>query len=301
MASGFEFPNCGVQARAYSLVQIVPVFGRQADGHRLGAAECRGSRVGTGGIARVVSLYDFKKRRDVVGIAGERPALIETRRECHHAIPRDAAIRGLEPRHAAERGGLANRSSGIGAGGAGYEPGADRGRRPPGRPAGRPARIPGVARGAKPTGLVGRSHREFIHVGLAETYGAGGGQLADDRRIVRRDEIPKHSGCARRAHALGTEDILVRQGNTRQWFGFAPRDTFIRGLRCGQRVLACDRDETVESFVAGGDAREEVLGQFDGTIALVQQAAPQFGDGFMRVHRGGSLHDPGHQVETVSR
>ena len=67
------------------------------------------------GVARVVAPDRLEQQRGVVDAAGERPDLIERRREGDEAVPRDRAVGRLDSDDAAERGGLADRAAGVGA------------------------------------------------------------------------------------------------------------------------------------------------------------------------------------------
>ena len=174
----------------------------------------RGAVVGhrqldAGGIALIEAGHRTQQQRRILGAARDQAALIQARGEGDHAVARHAAIGGLEPGHAAQRRRLADRAAGVGGGGRRHQPGGHRRRRAAGGAARHARDVPGIAHRAEVAGLVGRAHRELVHVGLAEHDHAGGPQALDHRGIVGRDEIRQHARAAGGLLAAGAEDVLV--------------------------------------------------------------------------------------------
>ena len=143
-------------------------------------------------------------------VAGERAALVERGGEGDHPRARDRAVGGLHPDDAAERGGLADRSAGVGAERAGREPARDDGGRPAGGAAGDARTVPGIADVAVGRVLVRRAHRELVHVGLAEDAGTGGEEPLDGGRGVGRHIALEDPRAGGRGQALDAEDVLDR-------------------------------------------------------------------------------------------
>ena len=86
---------------------------------------------------------------------------------------------------------------------------------PPELPPGTARDVPRVLHRAEGRVLVRRAHRELVHVGLAEEHRAGAIELLDHVRVVGRDEVREDLRAARRAPALGAEEILVRDRECR--------------------------------------------------------------------------------------
>ncbi len=85
----------------------------------------------------------------------------------------DQAVGGLHADHAAQRGGLADRTTGVRAEGDRSEPGGHGGGRAAGGAPGHPRRIPWVA-GRPERRVLGRgTHGELVQVGLADGHRAG--------------------------------------------------------------------------------------------------------------------------------
>ena len=142
--------------------------------------------------------------------------LIERARQRHQAVAGHPAVCRFGPHGARHRGGLANRASRVGAGGQRcLEAGQDRGRTATG-PAGDPFQVPRVA--GRPIGRVlgRRTHRELVHIGLAEDGHAGGLDPGDDRALVGRHPALENLGAAGGGHARRGHDVLDGDGNTGQ-------------------------------------------------------------------------------------
>ena len=87
-------------------------------------------------IARIVSTDDLADRSGVGDGGGERADLVERRAERDQAEPRHQPVGGLDPDHAAQRSGLADRAARVRAQGDRGEPGCHGGRDPPDDPPG---------------------------------------------------------------------------------------------------------------------------------------------------------------------
>ena len=127
---------------------------------------------GTGRSALVASRGSWPDRTEatsasVLHAAGERPHLVQRRRERHQAVAAHPPVGRLQPHHAAERGRLADGAAGVGAQGDGHQARGHRGRGAAGRSAGHALEVPRVAGRAERAVLGGRAHGELVHVGLA--------------------------------------------------------------------------------------------------------------------------------------
>ena len=128
-------------------------------------------------------------------VVGERPDLVEARRERDQAVARDPAVGGLEPDDAAQRRGLADRAAGVGAERERREPGRHR----RGRAAARAARARASGRagcGSAPKAEfsvdepIANSSRFVLPIGMPPASR----EAVDDGRGVRRAASPR--GCA---------------------------------------------------------------------------------------------------------
>ena len=125
------------------------------------------------GVHRVVTRDRLEQQRRVGDGVGERPDLVEARREGDQAEPADRAVGRLDADDAAQRGRLADRAAGVRAERERREVGGDRRRRTAARPAGHPRGVVRVARRAERRVLGARPHRELVEVGLADDDRAG--------------------------------------------------------------------------------------------------------------------------------
>ena len=219
--------------------------------------------VDRGRVALVEAGHDRQQARRVLGRARDRPGLVEARGERDHAVTRYATVGRLEPDRIGHGRGLANRTAGVRGRRRRRKSCRHRRRRPAGRAARRPLEVPGISDRAVIAGLVGRPHRELVHVGFAEHHDAGIGQAFHDRRVVRRYEVVEHLRAATRAHATGAEDVLVNDGQPVE----RPAPTggaFGVGTGCRrERLLTRHRDQGIELVVFGRDTIEQRLGHFD--------------------------------------
>src|SRR5690606_25281024 len=140
--------------------------------------------------------------------------LVERRRAGDEAVPRDRAVGGLGADGGGDRGGLADRATGVGAD---RERSLVRRERRSGTTTGATrdtAGVPRVAGGAVGRVLGGRTHRELVHVGLAEDGDPGLAQLRGERRVVGRDPALEDLRPARGGHVRGGEHVLERERHT---------------------------------------------------------------------------------------
>ena len=204
---------------------------------------------------------------------GDDASLIETGGEGDHAVARNTAIGRFDAGQTGQRGWLTNRATGIGRGGGRRQPRGNGGDRTTGTAAGYPLQIPGIAHRAVPGRFIGRAHREFVHVALAEHHRpAFDMQLAHDGGVVRGDEAVQHLRGAGGAHPAGTENILLREGDAGQRAGIAGGQARIRRVSRRQRLLGGDGDEAVELSIVRFDAPEKVGGQLAARKGLRAQA-----------------------------
>jgi hypothetical protein len=91
------------------------------------------------------------------------------------------AVGRLDADRSRDCGGLANRTTGVGAHRQRRFESRERSRGSTSRSAGNPIKIPWVAGGSIGTVFGGRTHGELIHVGLAEDYYIGSTQTLDHR------------------------------------------------------------------------------------------------------------------------
>ena len=126
------------------------------------------------------------QQRGVEHRAGARPALIQRGRAGDQAVARHRAVGGFHADGRGERGGLADRPAGVRADGQWrLKRGQRRGAAAAGS-AGHPVDVPRVAGRAVGRVLGGRSHRELVHVRLAQDRDTRRTQPHRDRRVVRR-------------------------------------------------------------------------------------------------------------------
>ncbi len=93
--------------------------GRRASRPASGASSLPRGRVQRGRVALGVRpAHGRQQQGAVLGRAGHRAGLVEAGREGDHAVARGAAVGRLDAGDAAERGRLADRAAGVGAGGA---------------------------------------------------------------------------------------------------------------------------------------------------------------------------------------
>jgi hypothetical protein len=166
-----------------------------------------------------------------------------------------------------------------GPGGGGRRGGRPRGPPPARRAARHEGEVPGVVNRAVVARLVRRSHREFVHVGLAEQHRARGGQPSDHRRVVGRDEVVEHARAARSLDAGRAKDVLVGDRQPRQGARVAGRQPAVGRRGLGQSLLRGDGDEGVQGPVEALDPLELVLDELDGREAPRFEILGELGKG----------------------
>ena len=242
--------------------------------------------IDAGRILGVETSHGAEQQRTVLGGAGQRAALIEAGGIGDHAPARDAAVGRLDAGEVGQCGRLADRAAGVGTGSRGQQSrghgsgGTARGA------AGYPAGVPGVLHRAVVAGLVGRAHGELVHVQLAEGDGAGGLELVDHGGVVGRLEAGEDLRAAGGQHALGAEQILVRDRRAEQGAGFASGAAGVGGLGLLQREVLGHGDKAVELRVELLDAAQQALGQLGRGELLVGECAGDLGQGQL-MHGGG--------------
>ena len=142
-------------------------------------------------VVRVLTEYRLADDGSVFDRVRERSDLIERRRESDDAPARHAPVRRLHTDDAAERGRLPDRATGIGAERKEHLAGRDGDRRTAGRPARYAFEAPGVLDRPESGVLIGRTHREFVEVGLPDHDRAPRVETLHDRRGVGRNVLLK--------------------------------------------------------------------------------------------------------------
>ncbi len=161
-----------------------------------------------GGVGRVVAGDHLEGERSVGDAGGERADLVEGAGKGDQAVAGDEAVGGLDPDDAAERGRLADGTSGVRAEPGRDEAGGDGGGRPAGRASRHPPEIPRVVRRPE-GGVLGRgSHRELVEVRLSDEDGARLGEAGHHRGVIRRPPPLEDPRGAGRRDPLRAEVVL---------------------------------------------------------------------------------------------
>ena len=163
-------------------------IGRPCDFHSrhplVEAIEIVDAAIGNGeGIPRVRPRQHVQQQRAVGDVA--RQSAIHRERSHRPQQIRHHAVARLQPEHAAERRGDADRAAAIAAGGQRHDARRDQGGRAAAGAAGRAGSIPGVARDAGQRAVRNPLPAEFRSRCLAEEHRAGLTQARDTRRILR--------------------------------------------------------------------------------------------------------------------
>ena len=212
--------------RALDLVLLGDADPEAADVARERRLEVGQRHVGAGAVVRIVARHLLQQQRAVLNRARQRARLVERAREGDDAEARAAPVGRLHADDAAERGRLADRAAGIGAGRAEAEFGRDR-RRRAARAAARDARrvgpdfSPWIDDTVEVAGNIRRTHRELVEVGLSEQDRARPPEIGADGRFVGRDEILQDARARGRADARGAEQILDRERDALERAGLA--------------------------------------------------------------------------------
>ena len=145
-----------------------------------------------GRIARIKTGHDIKHQAEIFSGARKRTGLIKAGRKRDHAVTRNHAVGRFKSANACQRGGLANRTSGVGTGGHRGETRGNRRRRTTRAAARHGIEIPRVAHRTEERGFVRRAHRKLVHIGLAGGHRSRCIELLDDVGVVGRAKISEH-------------------------------------------------------------------------------------------------------------
>ena len=215
-------------------------------------------------VTGIVATDHLQGERGVGDGGGERPDLVEARREGDEAEPADDAIRRLDPDDAAQGGRLADRPAGVAAEAQRGEAGGDR-RGAPTAGTTRNARgVVWVARWSERRVLGARAHRELVEVGLADDHRPGVLQPGHDRGVVRRLpslEDPRRTG---RGDSPSAHVVLQGHRDTGQRAGVvAGDDGGVDGGGGETRLFDEYEVEGVNVLVAAGDGGEVLFEHVD--------------------------------------
>ena len=216
-----------------------------------------------GRITLVESSHDTEQQGCIRARTRNDAGLIEARCECDHAVARYASISRFQADGTRQGRRLADRTAGIRACRCRREACRDRGGRTARRAARRAFEIPGIFDGSEVARLVRRTHRELVHIGLAEYNGTRASQSFDDGRIVGRDEVLEHSRTTGGEHVPGTENVFMNQRQSIQYASLAGHPCLVGAFRGGKRALGRNRDKCIEGCVVAVDAAEKILGQLN--------------------------------------
>ena len=233
-------------------------------------------------------------------LRGDQPALIEARGESDHPVARDAAVGGLQAGDAASAAGWRIEPPVSVAVARRHQPRGHRRRRAARGAARARAPDPRVAHRAEIAGLVGRAHRELVHVGLAEHHGAGALAAARPRwhrrarrsspsmrepQVVRSPRVQKMSLCAIGTPVSGPPSPAAQ-----------PRDRRARPRRARPRALT--RDEGIEcALVLARCARGTAASARRSRSARARSAAPARSTVFRSAAHPASLDHLGNEVQ----
>ncbi len=121
-----------------------------------------------GRVGRIVTGDRLEQQRGVGHVRGERSDLVERAGEGDQTVARHQAVRRLHADDATERGGLADRATGVGSERQRHEAGGDGGGRASRRAARHPRGVAWVAGRAEGGVLRRGTHGELVEVGLAD-------------------------------------------------------------------------------------------------------------------------------------
>jgi len=196
---------------------VLGELGRHADAHALQVGALRqlhGLRqVDRRRVAGVAAGEDRIEERTVADVPRHRPDLVEARRERNDAEPRDGAVGRTQADVAAERCGLLDRATRVGAERPRREPRRNRGRGAAAGAAGDARRVPRVP-GRAVRGVLGRrAHRELVRVRLPEHAQAVRLAALDHGRVVDRQVALEDLRAGGRRDALRPDHVLDRDGH----------------------------------------------------------------------------------------
>ena len=208
-----------------------------------------------GGIPVIASGDDVEQSGRVLGVARERPDLVQGTGKGDEAVAAHCPVRGLQAHHAAQRCRLTDGAARVGAQSPRRLRGGDAGGGAATGAARHPVEVPGVACGLKGRVLRGAAHGELVHVQLAQEDKAGLSELGDDGGVVRWDVTLQNAGGAGGLHAAHAEDVLQPDGHP---FpsppSFAGLGIYRRG--CGQGSLLVYQEVRLHGAVHDSDAAQ---------------------------------------------
>ena len=144
---------------------------------------------------------------------GHRARAVHRRRERHHPVQREPAVRRLQPHHAAERGRHPDRAAGVGAEGERHDACGDRRARSPAGTARDARGIPGVAGRTARRDLIGGPRGQLVLVRLAHDDRAGPAEAVHERRGPLRHVPGERLGAPRRLVPLDVVQVLDHHGD----------------------------------------------------------------------------------------
>ena len=227
-------------------------------------AESRQIRIRRRNVIGGIVGHRLKRDGRIADRARQRPHMILRKTERQHAADVDSSESRLQTHDAAERRGHANRPSGIGAGGERHHAGGHSRSRSAARSAGNAREIPRVVDrsevrivGSDPVG-------QFVQSGLANRDRAGLVQLGDDGGIALRNIIREDLRPGRRAHAFGSHQIFVGDGNAVQRAAVDAAGEFLdrAASASAQRRLAGHGDKGVQFGIQPLDFAQRLRHQF---------------------------------------
>mmetsp|Transcript_28 Transcript_28/g.75 ORF Transcript_28/g.75 Transcript_28/m.75 type:complete len:234 (-) Transcript_28:68-769(-) len=214
------------------------------------------------GARRVVgvgALGHVQHQRGIGRTPRDDPHRVERRGVGHEPVPREEAVRGLEPKHSAKRRGLSDAAPRVRTQGHVAQARRHGGRAPAGAATGRERwlleRCPGVD--ARPEyARRGRgAHAELIHVALPHEHAAGGGQAGPGRGVIGGLHVRQRRRPGGGAHACGGDVLLYAESHASQWSLGR-----LRGSSGGCRLVAANNCHCVERSGPGAAERRKHAG-----------------------------------------
>ena len=246
----FSFEKERVRRHAYTHVRV------QTD--RFARVRLDGSG-GAERIDRIVAGDHLKRQRNVSHAARQGPHVIQTGTEGDDAGHRYPSVGWLQPDHAAQGGGNADRLGGVRAERQRPKAGGDRRRGSAGRAAGLVSETTRILYPAKRSVRVrdaaAANSWRFV---LPDDHGAGAAKASNDDRVPRRrfrvEPLGRGARCASSTHV---DHILQRDGHAlqRPQIDAHLKQAFGSGGR-GQRLVMEHRDEGVDRRIHRLDAFE---------------------------------------------
>ncbi len=258
------------------------VFLRHADAQALqrrieAGGVIRHGLIDAGGVVLIEAGHTLQQNCAVFGSARQRAALIEAGSVSDHAPARNAAVGRLQAREVGECGWLTDRTTRVSGSRRWQQTSGNRRRRTTGRTARHVFQVPRVFHRAVPARLVGRTHGEFVHVGLAQGHGAGSRQFRNHGGVIRGLEVVEHLRAAAGANALGAEQVFVGDRRAEQGAALTVGPSHIGGFRLLEGQLFGEADETVELRIELGDTRQQDFGQLFGGKLFIGETAGDLG------------------------